>query len=138
MVLPFSPVSGTRSAESNDLGFFSKRSRVHTSSGNAERDKLLTRRGAVLSCMVISPRHARLGIPASTWPMGLGGSPHRALIRCLVGNLSGGWVLDVGVDQCLIAVTEDQASNGRKTMMIWQRDNWTVAIAVCLVTVKAL
>jgi hypothetical protein len=97
MVLPFSPVSGTRSAESNDLGFFSKRSRVHTSSGNAERDKLLTRRGAVLSCMVISPRHARLGIPASTWPMGLGGSPHRALIRCLVGNLSGGWVLDVGV-----------------------------------------
>jgi hypothetical protein len=41
-------------------------------------------------------------------------------------------------DQCLIAVTEDQASNGRKTMMIWQRDNWTVAIAVCLVTVKAL
>jgi hypothetical protein len=48
MVQRFSPDSGTRSAESNDLGFFSKQFRVYTSSGNTEGDKLLTRRGTVL------------------------------------------------------------------------------------------
>jgi hypothetical protein len=48
MFLTFSPGSGTKSAESNDLGFFPDE--VESSSGNAERvvrDKLLTRSGAV-------------------------------------------------------------------------------------------
>jgi hypothetical protein len=50
MVLTLSPGSGTKSAESNDLGFFPNE--PDSSSGDAERvererDKLLTRSGAV-------------------------------------------------------------------------------------------